>query len=123
MKKLLFLLAVLSIQLISSCKAVKEKDVVGTYNAAFLRARDTLIVNQNHTYVYRDQNLIHTGSWELKGSSLYFNNFKFSTNGDINTWVADVKLQDNDVRIMYAEEDGCYYKKIKKANLRTAATK
>lgn len=123
MKKQFFLLAVLPILLISSCKAVKEKDVVGTYNAAFLRAHDTLTVNQNHTYVYRDQSLVHTGSWELKGNSMYFNNFKFSTNGDINTWIADVKLQDNDVRIMYAEDDGCYYKKIKKINPRRIAVK
>jgi hypothetical protein len=122
MKKLLFLLAVLML-LISSCMAVKEKDVVGTYNAAFLKTTDTLIVKQNHTYLYHDQNLIHTGSWVLKGNSLYFNNFKFSTTGEINTWVADVKLQDNDVRIMYAEEDGCYYKKIKKGNFQTVAVK
>ena len=103
--------------------AVKEKDVIGTYNAAFLRARDTLIVNQNHTYVYRDQNMVHTGTWELKGGTLYFNNFKFSPTGAINTWVADVKLQDNDIRIMYAEEDGCYYKKISKANLQRVVIK
>ncbi len=123
MKKLLFLLAVLSILLISSCKAIKEKDVVGTYNAAFLRARDTLIVNRNHTYVYHDQNMVHKGSWELKGNTLSFNNFQFSPTGDINTWVTDVRLQDNDVRIMYAEDDGCYYKKIKKSTLQTVAVK
>lgn len=122
MKKPLFLLAV-SILLISSCKAVKEKDVIGTYNAAFLRSRDTLILNHDHTYVYHDQNMVHTGSWELKGNTLSFNNFQFSPTGALNTWVTDVRLQDNDVRIMYAEEDGCYYKKIKKAHLQRVAIK
>lgn len=122
MKKLLFLLAILSIML-TSCMAVKEKDVVGTYNAAFLKAKDTLIINQNHTYLYHDQNMVHTGKWELQGNTLYFSNFKFSPNGAINTWVANIKLQDNDIRIMYDEEDGCYYKKIIKANLQPIAVK
>jgi len=122
MKKLLFLSA-LSILLMSSCKAIKEKDVVGTYNAAFLRSRDTLTLKYDHTYVYHDQNMIHTGSWELKGNTLSFNNFRFSNTGAINTWVTDVRLQDNDVRIMYAEEDGCYYKKINKANLQGVVIK
>ena len=122
MKKLLYLLAVLSI-LLTSCMAVKEKDIVGTYNAAFLKATDTLIVKQNHTYIYHDQSMVHMGRWELKGNSLYFNNFQFSPTGALNTWVADVKLQDNDIRIMYAEDDGCYYKKIKKSSLQKVAVK
>jgi hypothetical protein len=115
MKKFLFTPLLLSTVLACSCIAVKDKDVVGTYKAAFLKSQDTLIVNQNHTYIYRDQNMSHTGKWQLKGNSLYFNDFKFSPAGLNSIWVANVVLQDNEVRIMYADEEGCYYDKIKPA--------
>jgi len=57
--------------------------------------------------------MTHTGKWQLKGNSLYFNDFKFSPAGLNSIWIANVVLQDNDVRIMYADEEGCYYNKIK----------
>ncbi|OKS85841.1 hypothetical protein RG47T_1287 [Mucilaginibacter polytrichastri] len=98
-----------------SCKEIKQKDIPGTY-ASDNRERngphglDTLIVTNDHNYFYKNYYGHFKGTWQLKGSTVNFNNF-----GDNNgIWSAGVEYHNDTIRIIYADEEGIYYNKIKK---------
>jgi hypothetical protein len=108
------------IYLLGSCNGgVSENQLPGVYVSNFEDYSDTIHLNVNHTYIYkmlsRNSTAFGKGKWAFKDSRITLENFGLSTSKKtINgIWIAEVKIVNNQIRIIYADEEGYYYRKLK----------
>ena len=122
MLKVLFIIIIL----LTSCAAHVEKEkLYGRYVFRFTGQNDntsrgdTLEIISNGTYHYwtflREKKLENTGKWKLNSSAnaIEFEKFSFLTDMPAKgTWTSRLKLVGDEVHLIYASEEGQYYKKI-----------
>lgn len=108
------------IYLLSSCHgSVSENQLPGVYVSNFEDYSDTISLNVSHTYIYKalsgKSSTFRKGKWTFKDGKITLENFSFSpskknTNG---IWTAEVKNVNKQIRIIYADQEGYYYRKLK----------
>jgi len=107
--------------LLNACKKhLNANDLPGLYISNFEDFRDTIVLNPNHTYLHKSKAKITFDSqkniWNFDGGKITLENFD-SPSGPPGVWIAEVVFVKDEIRIVYAEEEGYYYAKIR-ANIR-----
>ncbi len=111
--------------LVSSCSEnIKPHQLAGTYVYNIPNNIDTIKILENGNYIHISQSakgetLNNKGIWEFdqKFNEIVFNDFIFYNEdgkGACGDWISRVKNIKNEIRLIYASEEGLFYKKIKK---------
>jgi hypothetical protein len=119
-KNIRFAIILIIAYTLNACtNGVNENRLPGVYASNFEDYSDTIFLNSDHTYVYkqcyRKSYSFRKGVWTVKNGFITFKKFSFHQpqNSPIGNWNAEIKIVNNEVRIIYADEEGYYYRKIK----------
>lgn len=95
-----------------------ETSIVGEYLLNQSGYTDRIRINSNKTYEHvvniEGERFVNKGKWSHKSKEILFENFCFyNSEGSSGKglWISEIKELEDTLALVYAEEEGMYYKK------------